>query len=67
MLHKDHGISGICDYDNYADNKQGNIVIFKKPIVNSDYKIITHEYDSGSRKQRNKSYMRIFLKRFHFT
>ena len=39
----------------------------KKPIVNSDYKIITHEYDSGSRKQRNKSYMHIFLKRFHFT
>ena len=29
MLHKDHGIARICDYDNYTDNKQGNIGILK--------------------------------------
>lgn len=31
---RDHGIAGICDLDNYADNKQGNIGIFlQKPFI----------------------------------
>lgn len=53
---------GICDHDNYADNKQGNIGFFSKKIfANSYYKIIAHEDNNQSCKQSSNSYIQTEL------